>query len=100
MQWVTDTILNWYSFWAWNRAQKYIETNTESVAFARQQLDKQLKHLEIAKDDSDVGFMFPTEIGDFAQRVKASEQKFQIAEAKLKMYEAQRDYHKLIINRQ
>ena len=44
--------------------------------------------------------MFSTEISNFAQRVKASEQNVIIAEAKLKMYEAQRDYHKLIINRQ
>lgn len=99
MQWVTDKIVNWYSLWALNRAQKYIETNTELVALAKEQLDRHIKNLEIAREDSDVGFMFSTELSNFAQQVKVSKQNFLTQEAKLRIYEAKRDYHKLIINR-
>lgn len=99
MQWVTDKVVKWYSFWALNRAQKYIEANTESVTLARQQLARHNKNLEIARKDSDVGFMFSTELSNFAQQVKIAKQNFLTQEAKLRMYEAQRDYHKLIINR-
>lgn len=94
-----DTVQNWYSFWAWNRAQMFIETNSSKISKSRQLQDEYVQNLE--KDFLDKNIFFDAyDHARYLREAQIEETRIQIQEAKLRMYEAQRDYHKLIINRQ
>ena len=98
MQWVTDTVLNWYSFWAWSRAQKFIENNSSSITRSRQRQDEYVKNLTNDSPEKNI-FFDADDHSRYLRDAETYETHLKISEAKLRMYEAQRDYHKLIINK-
>lgn len=94
-----DTVQNWYSFWAWNRAQMFIETNSSKISKSRQLQDEYVQNVK--KDSPNTNIFYDADDNArYLREAQIEETRIAIQEAKLRMYEAQRDYHKLIINRQ